>query len=487
VTDRFAADHDREYRMRIGDAWVGSVGRATFTCVDPFDRSSWGTVPIASADDVDAAVGAARAALPSWAARPPAARAAHLRRFAALLEASVDELVALQVHENGKLKTEIGPGTHGFAAQAMHFAGLAPAVQGQTVTTSHPGMVTYTIREPLGVVAAITPWNSPLGLLGWKLFPALAAGNTIVIKPSEVTPASTVRVAELAVEAELPAGVVNVITGFGEVGAALVAHPGVDKVAFTGSTATGRAIARSVGERLGRVSLELGGKGPQIVFADANLDRAVEGVMTGLFAGGGQACNAGSRVLVERPVLDEVVTRVLDGIAQLRLGDPLDARSTLPPVACRAQWERVTSFLAVASREHVSVLAGGSTPSDPTLAAGYFVEPTLYTDVAPTSPLLRDEIFGPVGVVIPFDGDDEAVAIANDTDYGLVAGCWTESLRRAHSIIGRLDSGVVWVNTWRSFDPVMPFGGHKQSGLGHELGLDALDGYTQAKAVWIGV
>jgi acyl-CoA reductase-like NAD-dependent aldehyde dehydrogenase len=471
--------------MRIGHAWVDADGRATLTCVDPFDGSSWGTVPIASAEDIDAAVAAARAAMPAWAAAAPTARGHHLRRFAALLEAAIDELIELQVHENGKLKAEIARGTHGFVAQATHFAGLAPTVHGQTVTTSQPGMVAYTLREPLGVVAAITPWNTPLGLLGWKLFPALAAGNTIVIKPSEVTPASTVRVVELADEAGLPPGVVNVVTGYGDVGAALVAHPGVDKVAFTGSTATGRAIARSVGERLGRVSLELGGKGAQIVFADADIDGAVEGVMTGLFAGGGQACNAGPRVLVERPVLDELVTRVVARIAELRLGDPLDAGTTLPPVACRAQWERVTSFLDLASREHATVLTGGATPSDPRLAAGYFVEPTLYADVAPSSQLLRDEIFGPVGVVIPFDGDDEAVEVANDTEYGLVAGCWTESLRRAHRLIGRLDAGVVWVNTWRSFDPVMPFGGHKQSGLGHELGLDALDAYTQAKAVWI--
>jgi acyl-CoA reductase-like NAD-dependent aldehyde dehydrogenase len=485
VTERFPASHDREYRMRIGDRWVGVEGRQSFTCVDPYDTQAWGTLPVATAGDVDDAVAAARAAFPRWSSRPPAARARILRRFGELLEGAVDELAALQVHENGKLLSEIGPGTAGFAAQAGHFAGLAPAVHGQTVTSSMRDMTTYTVREPLGVVAAITPWNTPLGLLGWKLFPALAAGNTVVIKPSEVTPASTVRVVELAEEAGMPPGVVNVVTGYGDVGAALVAHPDVDKVAFTGSTATGRIIARTVGERLAKVTLELGGKGPQIVFADADLDRALDGLMTGLYAAGGQACNAGSRVLVERPVVDEVVSRLQAKVAELRLGDPLDPATTLPPVACRPQYDRVRGFLDIGRSEGVTVLAGGDEAADPSLPGGFFVPPTLYTDVNPSSALVREEIFGPVGVLIPFDTEDEAVAIANDSPYGLVTGCWTEGLRRSQRMIRRLQAGTVWVNTWRSFDPVMPFGGYKASGVGNELGLGAIDEYTQLKAVWI--
>jgi aldehyde dehydrogenase (NAD+) len=343
-----------------------------------------------------------------------------------------------------------------------------------------PNFMTYTVREPIGVVAAITPWNTPLGLLGWKLFPALAAGNTVVAKPSEVTPTSTLLLAELAVEAGVPAGVVNVVTGLGPTGEALVRHPEVDKIAFTGSTATGLRIAGIAAERNARVSLELGGKSPNIIFADADVSNAVNGVMAGVFAATGQTCIAGSRVLVEDAVYDEVAATLADRAGRMRHGDPLDAGSQLGPVASRPQLDKVLTYLDL-GRDEAELLAGGGRPDEP----GFFVQPTVFGDVPLDARIAREEIFGPVASLLRFKTEEEALRIANDTPFGLAAGVWTENVRRVHRVASRLRAGTVWVNNYRLMGHGMPFGGFKQSGTGRELGIEALHGYTEVKSVWI--
>jgi acyl-CoA reductase-like NAD-dependent aldehyde dehydrogenase len=364
----------------------------------------------------------------------------------------------------------------------------ATTLHGDTVTPQMPGHQAWTKRVPVGVVAAITPWNNPLGLLGWKLFPALAAGNAVIVKPSEVTPVSTIRLVELALEAGFPPGVISVVTGAGATGAALVNHPGVDKIAFTGSTATGRRIAEAAAGRLVRTTLELGGKGPNIVFPDANLDQAVNGLVVGLTAGTGQACNAGSRMLVHEDIKDEVVARLIKALGVLKIGDPLDPATSIGPIASRPQYLKVTGYLDIAEAEALTSLVTGARRATevPGVDKGLFVEPTVYETPDPDSRLRREEIFGPVGSLITFRTEEEAVRIANDTDYGLVAGLWTTDVNRARRVSDQIDAGVVWINTWRAFSGNVPFGGRKASGVGHEMGLDIFDGYTHVKAYWLG-
>jgi aldehyde dehydrogenase (NAD+) len=489
VATRFPEfDPEQRYGMIIDGKSVQAADGQTFRCVDPFEDAEWGYVPLASAVDVDRAVRAARAAFPAWSTTSPFARVELFRRWGQLIRDHASELARLQVHENGKTIAEMSM-VPGAVAQGAEFsANYALTLHGETVTPIMPGHTAWTERVPVGVVAAIAPWNNPLGLLQWKLFGALASGNTIVVKPSEVTPVSTIRLIELALEAGFPPGVVNVVTGAGVTGSALVEHPGIDKVAFTGSTATGRSIAQAIAPRLIRATLELGGKGANIVFEDADLDRAAEGLLTGIIAGTGQACNAGSRILIQRTVREEVLSRLEKLLSQVVIGDPLDPATQIGPLASRPQYKKVTGYFDIAEGENTtSLLTGGRCGTDvPGVTGGLFVEPSLYATPDRGSRLRTEEIFGPVGSVIFFDTEDEAVEIANDTEFGLVGGLWTRDLDRARRVSRQIDTGVVWINTWRAFSPNVPFGGRKVSGLGHEMGLDIFEEYTEPKAYWHG-
>jgi aldehyde dehydrogenase (NAD+) len=475
--------------MLIDGAFVDGVTGETFTCEYPFTGETWGRVPLASAEDVDRAVHAARRAFDGgWSQTKPKERAGLLRRLAGLIAEDAEILALLQVHENGKLLSEMSGVVPYVAELSTFMGGLAEIVHGYTSQSNLDHMVSYTLREPQGVVAAITPWNSPLLLLAYKMMPALAAGNTIVIKPSEVTPNSTLRLGELCVQAGFPPGVVNVVTGYGEpTGRALVEHPLVSHIAFTGSTRTGQAIAQVAAARSARVSLELGGKSPNIVFDDADLDLAADGVLAGIFSAAGQSCIAGSRILVQESVPDDFFAELARRTAALRLGDPLDATTQVPPVASRAQLDKVLGYLELAVDEGATPLVGGGRPAATELGRGFFVEPTLLTDVSNGSRVAREEIFGPVGAIIRFTTEDDAIRIANDTDFGLGGALWTESIRRAHRLIPRIQAGTVWVNTYRALEYRRPFGGFKQSGLGRELGIDALREFTESKSVFIDV
>ena len=474
---------DRPLRLYIGGEFAATDEH--LTVLNPATGEELAQAPLASAADVDRAVTAARAAFPGWRFTPPTQRARLLWGLADRLEALADEFATIEVLDNGKPLGEARAVDIALTIELLrYYAGWTTKIDGLVPPNSVPGMLSLVRREPVGVVAAITPWNFPLLEVAYKLGPALAAGCTIVIKPSELAPLSTLRLMDLMHEAGFPAGVVNVVIGGPDVGAALVQHPGVDKIAFTGQTATGKAIAAAAAADLKRVTLELGGKSPNIVFADADLDAAVGGAFGGIFFNQGQACVAGSRLFVEAPVAEALTERVAQKARAVRLGHGLDPATEMGPLISAPHRERVLGYVGQAEGGGAEVVAGGQA-AELDGYGGFFMQPTVISGVANDSPLAQEEIFGPVLSVIAWDDVDELAAPANDVPYGLAAGIWTSDTSRALKLADRLDAGTVWINTYGMFDVAVPFGGRKHSGFGKELGAEALEPYLQSKSVWL--
>jgi len=474
------------YDHFIGGTWTAPAGGEYFASTNPATLETLYKAARGNEEDVRRAVAAAKDAFesPLWRDLTATKRGHLLRRLGDLIGEHADELAELETLDNGKLLREMRGQLASLPEYLYYYAGLADKVQGSQIPTNSITMLNYTQREPLGVVGAITPWNSPLTLTTSKLAPALAAGNTVVIKPSEYTSRTILRVAELASQAGFPDGVVNVVTGFGpEAGAALVSHRDLAKISFTGSTQTGARIAAETASRFIGSTLELGGKSPNIVFEDADVSNAAMGVIAGIFAAAGQTCIAGSRVFAHRSVYDELVERVAERAASIIIGDPRLATTELGPLAFGAQLEKVSSYVDIGVKEGATVRTGGKRPDIE--LPGYFFSPTVLTGVNNSMRVVREEIFGPVAAIMPFDSEDEVVGLANDTEYGLAAGIWTQNLARAHRMARRLEAGTVWVNTYRAMSPMSPRQGFKNSGVGIEHGLESMHEYTRLKSVWI--
>lgn len=456
--------------------------------VDPYTGRTWARVAEGGEADVDAAVAAARRAFDEgpWGRTSGRDRRELMLELARLMRRDAASLADIETRDNGKLLRESLGMLEASAGWYEYFAGWADKIQGDVIPLDRHSMLVYTQRQPLGVVAAITAWNSPVLMAAYKLGPGLAAGCTFVLKPSEETPLSTLAFARLTEEAGFPRGVVNVVTGDGpRVGQALVDHPGVDKVAFTGSSATGARVAAAAASHLTPSMLELGGKSPQLVFEDADLEAASEGIAGGIFAAAGQSCVAGSRLYVHRSVADDVVKRVVALARGLQLGDPLLSTTDLGPVSFQHHLDRVLGFIDRGTAAGATLLTGGHRSVRPDLAGGFFLEPTVVNGMAPDSELVSEEIFGPVLATSTFETEEEAVALANSSRYGLAAGVWTNSLGRAHRVAQAVQAGTVWVNAYRMVSHAVPFGGVKDSGYGRENGFDSLREFTKTKAVWV--
>ncbi len=480
----------KKHRMLIGGQWLDPASGAWFESLNPFTAAPWALIPRGGKEDVDRAVAAAKAAFydGEWRRLTATARGALLSRLGDLISAEASKLAEIETTDNGKLIAEMR-GQLNYIPQWFHyFGGLADKIEGRVIPIDKAGVFNFTREEPLGVVAAITPWNSPLLLAAWKLAPALAAGNTVVWKPSEFSSVSALAFGELFERAGFPPGVVNIVTGFGaEVGEPLITHRDVSKIAFTGGDKTGEHVYQLAARGLKRVTLELGGKSANIVFDDADMDQAVKGVVSGIFAATGQTCIAGSRALIHRPILDKFVEELLALAKTARMGNPLDLGTQVGPITTRPQYEKVLDYVRIAKEEGAVCRLGGAPAQRPECGSGWFVEPTIFTGVKPDMRIAQEEVFGPVLSIIPFDTEDEAVRIANGTVYGLAAGVWTTSIRRALMMSERLEAGTVWVNTYRAVSYMSPFGGYKRSGIGRESGIDAIREYLQTKSVWIDI
>lgn len=458
-----------------------------FDTENPFTGKPWAQVARGDAHDVELAVTAAHRAYSEgpWSQMSASERGLLLHRLGDLIARDAAYLAELEVRDNGKLLAEMLGQLRYIPQWFYYYGGLADKVQGSVIPLDKKGYFNFTRKEPLGVVAAITPWNSPLLLAVWKLAPALAAGCTVVIKPSEFTSVSTLAFAKLFDEAGFPPGVVNVVTGFGaDVGSALVEHPLVKKIAFTGADATGRRIAGAAAASFKHVSLELGGKSPNIVFADANLDDAVNGVVSGIFAATGQTCIAGSRLLVQDSIYDLFVEKLLALAATARMGDPMSLDTQVGPITTPPQYQKVLDYIEIARQDGAKLLQGGRPASRPECGDGWFIEPTIFGDVSNDMRIAQEEVFGPVLSIIRFKDEDEAVRIANDVRYGLGAGVWTQDIARGFRMSERIQAGIVWVNSYRAVSYLSPFGGFKDSGMGRENGIEAINEYLQTKSVW---
>jgi aldehyde dehydrogenase (NAD+) len=473
-------------KLFINNEWRDAAGGNTMEVVNPATEEVIATVASASRSDVDAAVAAARAALDGpWGRMPARERGRLLSRLADRLLERADDIARLETLHNGKPIFESRQIEIPAAAECLeYYAGWADKVMGETIPVKG-NYLTYTLREPLGVVAAIVPWNFPLLLAAWKIGPALATGNTIILKPAAETPLTALALGEIAVDVGLPPGVLNVLTAPGAaLGQALVEHPGIDKIAFTGGTATGKAIMRAAADTLKKITLELGGKSPNIVLADADLDAALRGATTGIFYGKGEVCAAGSRLLVDRSIKSEFMEKLAARAKKMVAGDPLDPKTRYGSLASKKQLENVQRYVESAKKEGATLVAGGGR-ADIGTGKGYFFQPTVFDNVAPEMTIAREEIFGPVLATIEFSDLDEAIARANDSQYGLAAAVWTRDVKKAHYVARKLQAGTVWINTYNVYDTAAPFGGYKASGFGREMSAHALEHYTQVKSVWV--
>src|SRR6266851_3620367 len=475
-------------RLLIDGQWID--GAKKFDTINPATGEVLTKIATASDEDVDRAVTAARRAFEDrngvWRKLSASERGRMIWKLADLLEKNIDEFAELETLDNGKPIFESRYVDMPMVIDVLrYYAGWATKIHGETVNTSESAF-TYTLREPVGVVGMIVPWNFPLLLASWKLGPALACGNTVVWKPASQTSLTTLRFGKLAVEAGVPAGVINIVTGPGEVRRMMVKHPGIDKIAFTGSTAVGQEIMRSAADTVKRITLELGGKSPNIVFADSDIDNAVKGAISGIFYGKGEVCNAGSRLFLENKVKDEFTEKLVARASKMRPADPLDPKTRLGAIVSQQQMQKVLGYIEAGKKDGAKLVAGGARVTVDG-GKGFFIEPTIFGDVKNDMTIAREEIFGPVLAVLTFDDVDEVIEQANSNPYGLAAAVWTRDVKKAHSVSRRLKAGTVWINTYGLMDASLPFGGYKSSGFGRELGMHAIEHYTELKTVWLNI
>jgi (Z)-2-((N-methylformamido)methylene)-5-hydroxybutyrolactone dehydrogenase len=476
------------YAMYIGGEFVEAKSGKLFQTTNPATGEVWAEIPEADQEDVDLAVGAARACFESqeWKSLNGTQRGKLLQKLADALTENAEKLAKIETKDNGKLFKEMVAQTRNISQWYEYYAGLANKIQGSVIPLDRQSVLNYTVREPLGVIAALTPWNSPLLLTTYKLAPALAAGNCVVLKPSEYTSASILEFTKIFDEVGFPKGTLNVVTGYGHtVGDSLVKHEGVDKVSFTGGPETGKKVAMSAVSHFAQITLELGGKSPNIVFEDANLDAAEAGVISGIFAACGQTCIAGSRLFVHESIADEFIARIVRRTEQIKLGDPFDPNTQMGPAATPEQFKKIEYYVQVAQDEGAKLETGGQPAREGELSKGLFYRPTILSNVDNSMRIAQEEVFGPVLSVITFSDEKEVIEKANDSQYGLAAGIWTNNLQKAHRVARQLQAGTVWINTYRAMAFNSPFGGYKSSGIGRENGLEAIYDFTQVKSVWV--